>query len=96
MGGVVVLFRPCATTAAYEALPEHDLALDMPKLRAELETDGWRIVADAGVLLVVQRDRDDVSVFQSGKLMIKTREDAEARRVWKSVQAHVEAASRGP
>lgn len=81
----MVLLRPCRTTAAYEAIPERDLRLDLGALETVFHREGWRTLANAGVMLVMQRGTDDVSLFQSGKLLIKTRDAAVAQRVWRDV-----------
>lgn len=78
----MVLIQPCSTTAAYEAIPERDLRLDMPRLRDQLEAHGWRTLADAGIMLVIQKGADDASIFRSGKILVKTRDPAVAQRVW--------------
>jgi len=80
----LVLVRPCKTTAAYEALPEQELRLDLEQVRHRLTATGWIPVADAGVLLVMRKDVD-ATVFRSGKLLIKTLDQALAQRVWDEV-----------
>ncbi len=81
----MVLLQPCKTTAAYEAIPERDLRLDMRELERRLHAAGWRTLADAGIMLVVQKENRDASVFQSGKLLIKTLDPAVAQRVWEEL-----------
>lgn len=88
----MVLLQPCKTTAAYEAIPERDLRLDLEAVERNLHASGWRTLANAGIMLVIQRGADDASVFQSGKLLIKTRDPAVAERVWGEISAQY----RGP
>jgi hypothetical protein len=84
----MVLLQPCKTTAAYEAIPERDLGLDLETVERSLHGAGWRTLANAGVMLVIQRGPDDASVFRSGKLLVKTRDPVVAQRVWAEVSAH--------
>lgn len=81
----MVVLRPCKTTAAYEAVPERDLRLDLGALEPRFHEQGWVTLANAGVMLVLQRGPDDVSLFRSGKLLIKTRDASVAERVWRDV-----------
>jgi TATA-box binding protein (TBP) (component of TFIID and TFIIIB) len=81
----MVLLRPCKTTAAYEAIPERELQLDLDRVEGALHARGWRTLANAGLMLVVQRGPDDASIFRSGKLLVKTRDADVARRVWEEI-----------
>lgn len=90
----MVLIQPCKTTAAYEAIPERDLGLDLGRLEGDLVARGWQPVANAGILLVV-RKRLETSIFQSGKLLIKTRNRVEAEAVWSELAPSLEAATHG-
>lgn len=83
----MVLLQPCRTTAAYEAIPEGDLGLDLGRFAEHAQRLGWEVLADAGVMLVVRRGPDDASVFRSGKLLIKTRDRTVAERVWTELSA---------
>ncbi len=83
------VLRPCKTSAAFEAIPEGDLDLDLDDLEARLVGDGWRTVANARVLLVVAKDLE-ATVFPSGKVLIKTTERPEAERVWDAIRRHLD------
>lgn len=90
-GGVerpLVLLQPCKTTAAFEAIPDSDLRLDLEAVEQRLHAAGWRTLANAGVMLVIRRGTDDASVFKSGKLLIKTRDATVAQRVWTEISPH--------
>lgn len=84
----MAVLRPCKTSAAFEAIPERDLALDLDALERRLVGDGWRTVANARVLLVVAKDLE-ATVFPSGKVLIKTTERPTAERVWGAIQPHL-------
>lgn len=82
------ILRPCKTSAAFEAIPEDDLGLDLDAVESRLVDDGWRTVANARVLLVVAKDLE-ATVFPSGKVLIKTTERPEAERVWGAIRGHL-------
>lgn len=84
----MTVLRPCKTTAAYEAIPERDLGLDLDAVEERLAADGWRTVANAGVLLVMAREKE-ATVFPSGKVLIKTTERPVAERVWDAIRPHL-------
>lgn len=90
----MVLLRPCRTSAAYEAIPESDLELDIPRLEARLMELGWAPLANAGIMLVVRKNVE-ATIFQSGKLLIKTRERDRAEQVWNELGPALEAAAHG-
>ncbi|HVM44921.1 MAG TPA: hypothetical protein VM582_03205 [Candidatus Thermoplasmatota archaeon] len=64
----------CKNRAGYEAIPRGKLKLDLRKLEGELQEAGFEPLANAGILLVVRWEDVELSVFESGKLLFKTRE----------------------
>jgi TATA-box binding protein (TBP) (component of TFIID and TFIIIB) len=69
----------CKNRAGYEAVPNARLKLDLRKLEGELKEAGFEPLANAGILLVVRWEDVELSVFESGKLLFKTREIEKAR-----------------
>lgn len=88
-GAPVPLLRPCKNTAAFEAIPDERRKLDLKALQAALAEDGWALVADAGVMLIMRRDIE-VSVYYSGKMLLKTLDPEAARAAFKEVHARIE------
>lgn len=84
----MALIQPCKTSAVYEAIPERRVKLDMDAFETNLRTQGWDIVANGGIILVVKKGRDNASVFEDGKALIKTQEKSVAERVWNELSAH--------
>lgn len=84
----MTVLRPCKTSAAFEAIPQQDVDVDLDELEARLVDDGWRTVANARVLLVMAKELE-ATVFPSGKVLIKTTERPEAQRVWDAIQPHL-------
>lgn len=80
----MALLRPCKTTAAYEAVPTIDGQVDLDELERLLEERGWSTVANAHVLLVMAKD-EEATFYPSGKVLIKTTDEAAAQRVWGDV-----------
>ena len=69
----------CKNRAGYEAVPRSKLKLDLRSLEGELKEAGFEPLANAGILLVVRWEDVELSVFESGKLLFKTREIEKAR-----------------
>ncbi len=62
----------CAKKAAYEATPERELSLDLDQVAEALEGAGIPVLTNAGVLLVAQAGPVELSIFESGRLLLKT------------------------
>jgi TATA-box binding protein (TBP) (component of TFIID and TFIIIB) len=69
----------CKNRAGYEAVPKQKLRLRLDDVERELKEAGFEAVANAGLLLVVRWEDVELSVFESGKLLFKTRELDDAR-----------------
>lgn len=78
--------RLCKNEAGYETAPHEDLDLDLDEAEATLDEAGWTPRANAGMVLVVERDTLEVSVFDSGKFMFKTRDEAVAEDAFRDVR----------
>lgn len=84
------LLRPCKNTAAFEALPDSaGLKVDLDLLERTLVAGGWTLVVNAAVMLIVRRDIE-VSVYRSGKMLLKTRDPDAALRTFRELHPHVE------
>jgi TATA-box binding protein (TBP) (component of TFIID and TFIIIB) len=69
----------CKNRAGYEAMPKERLKLDLRDVERTLQDAGFEPLANAGILLVVRWESVELSVFESGKLLFKTRDEADAR-----------------
>ena len=67
--------RPCATSAGYEARPRKPLQLSLAEAEARLRGAEVEVVRNAGVVLLA-RAGCDVTVFPTGKLLLKTTDEA--------------------
>lgn len=84
------LLRPCKNTAAFEALPDNGrLQVDLDALEGTLVSGGWALVVNAAVMLIVKRDVE-VSIYRSGKMLIKTREPDVALTLFRELHPHIE------
>ncbi len=72
------MMRPCKTTAAYFATLRKHITLDLEASRRDLEKGGFR-VTDCGVLLIVHDDPER-TLYRTGRILVKTPEEGEARR----------------
>jgi hypothetical protein len=68
--------KPCETSASIEVLPKDPLKLDLKVWAAKLDAAGL-LVVDAKALLVVQSP-PKTTVFPSGRMLIATKDPAEA------------------
>ena len=69
----------CRNRAGYEAIPKTRIQLKLHDVEQELSSAGFEPLANAGILLVVRWEDVELSVFESGKLLFKTREMDKAR-----------------
>lgn len=73
------LLELCKNRAGYEAIPRTKLRLRLHDVEKDLQDAGFESLANAGILLVVKWEDVELSVFESGKLLFKTREEDKAR-----------------
>lgn len=73
------LLRPCRGIAAYASVPKKNLRLDLGRCKSRLEKAGYEVI-DAKVMLVAKKDTD-VTVYQSGKLLVNTDDKEVARNL---------------
>ncbi len=59
---------------AYDAIPKKLARVNVDKAVKELEEAGYTIIADAGVMCVVEKDGLELQLFSSGRVLIKTPE----------------------
>ncbi len=69
----------CKNRAGYEAVPTRPLKLRLNDVERTLVSAGFESLANAGILLVVKWEDVELSVFESAKLLFKTRELGDAR-----------------
>lgn len=74
------ILKPCKSTAAYEAVPKRNIKLDLKGLLQRLITAGYDEICDANVMIIVKKDYE-VSIYRSGKLLIKTEDELKAKRL---------------
>jgi len=79
------IVKPCVTSPGFTCNPERDVRIDLVRAKDALVRKGYRVI-DAEVLLIATRD-EEVTVYPSGKILIKTSEEPVARRVADEVYA---------
>lgn len=73
--------RRCRTKGALEVIPETPLELRLDKVEEILPHARFEIIANAGVLLVVQRDDlTQTTLWQDGHMLVKTLDPREAHK----------------
>ena len=68
----------CGNKAGYEVSPAAEHALDLSEAARTLEAAGFTVLSNAGILLVAQLGLVEVSVFESARLLLKTKDEAVA------------------
>jgi hypothetical protein len=71
----------CCSADAYDAIPQVVVEVKIDKALEKLTSKGWRIVADAGVMCVVERDGQEATLYSSGRILIKTPEQSVAESI---------------
>lgn len=85
--------RPCSTKGALELLPEGRPSLDLDALEKPLVAAGY-LVTNAAVLLVASRaDITETSLYDTGRVLVKSLDPREAYR---SARQVLEDAGAGP
>lgn len=78
------LLRPCRSDSAYLALPDSRLDLDLGAVDRLLQEHGYEVL-NVKVMLIATGE-EEITVYRSGKLLIKTRDPEvaarEADRFW--------------
>lgn len=69
----------CRNRAGYEAVPREKLRLRLDDVERDLKDAGFEPLANAGIILVVRWEDVELSIFESGKLLFKTRDEPKAR-----------------
>jgi hypothetical protein len=95
----VTLLRPCSTSAGFTATPEPPQRIDMGRLKASLLRDGYHVVIDAKIILIVRKPNEsgtapavESSLYDNGKVLLKTTDRAAAEAAYAHLQPHLAAA----
>ena len=70
----------CKSKAAHEVIPKKQLRLDLAEVEKKIRDLGWNIKMNARVVLMAESGCD-ISIFPSGKLLLKTMERTLAEKL---------------
>jgi hypothetical protein len=98
----VALLRPCSTSAGFTATPEPPRRIDMERLKVALVRDGYTVVVDAKIILIVRKPVPtgapaqpvESSLYDNGKVLLKTTDRAAAEQAYSLLAPHLDAAAR--
>lgn len=79
------LLRPCATSAGFTATPEPARRVDMAALKRRLVADGYAVVVDAKIILIVRKGVES-SCYDNGKVLLKTTDRAAAEKAYAELE----------
>lgn len=96
----MALLRPCSTSAGFTATPEQPRPVDMGRLKEALVRDGYVVVVDAKIILIVRKPTGasgqavESSLYDTGKVLLKTADRAAAEAAFAALEPHLAAATR--
>jgi hypothetical protein len=97
----VSLLRPCATSAGFTATPDPPVRIDMAGLKRRLTASGYVVVVDARIILIVRKQVDvsvsggvwkvdvETSLYDNGKVLVKTIDRDAAEAAYVDLQPHL-------
>ena len=80
----------CCSADAYDAIPQALVKIDIGKSLAALKSAGWREVADAGIMCVVEKGGVEATLYSSGRVLVKTVESTIAEKAAKEIYQAIE------
>jgi len=85
MGQVIELkefaMQPCKSRQAFEFVPKTPLSLDLRKVAEVFRKHNVGVEVETDFLLMLQSDGHAVSLFKSGKIIVKNESEKDAARV---------------
>lgn len=73
------IFKPCKTTASYEAIPKKQIKLNLNDCEEKLRNHGYDVVCNAKVMLIVKKEHE-ISIYPTGVMIIKSDREDIARK----------------
>ena len=76
--------KPCREKGSLEAVPKKERHLNLKKMQGLLLGIGYEVKVNTPFVLIVKREKE-VSVFPSGRLLIKSSDPDEVKRIAKEI-----------
>lgn len=92
----MTLLRPCSTSAGFTATPEPPRRTDMVRLKKAVVAAGYAIVVDARIILIVRKGGVESSLYDDGKVLLKTTDRAAAEAAYAELEPHLVASAATP
>lgn len=73
--------KACKGRTAFEFLPKSSKNLDLERIRKKLAGKGISIEASTPLVLIFNFDNSTISLFKSGKVLIKEKNEQKAKRL---------------
>lgn len=77
---------------AYDAIPKFLIRVDIENALVLLKDAGYKEIADAGVMCVVEKDQLELTVFSGGRVLLKTSDEKTAEDAAKRLFEVIEGA----
>lgn len=71
MSAEFIVVRACSADA-YDAVPQHLTRIDVSRALPKLEHAGYRVLADAGRMCVLEKEGLEITLYSSGRVLVKT------------------------
>ena len=78
------IVKPCRDKGSLEALPKRERHFNLKKMQALLLGAGYEVKVSTPFVLIVQREKE-VSVFPSGRLLVKSSDPEEVKKIAKEI-----------
>jgi len=78
------IVKPCKEKGALEAIPKRERYFNLKRLLGVLLSKGYELKVDTPFVLVVQKERE-ISIFPSGRLLIKSSDPKEVKRIAREI-----------
>jgi len=79
-----IVVKTCAADA-HDAIPKKLASVDIAGSLSKLKLAGYKEVADAGVMCVVEKDGVESTLFSSGRVLVKTGDPILAEKTAKGI-----------
>jgi hypothetical protein len=78
------IVKPCKEKGALEAIPKRERYFNLKRLLGILLSKGYELKVDTPFVLVVKKDKE-ISIFPSGRLLIKSSDPEEVKKLAKEI-----------
>ena len=75
-----MIIKPCSGKTAFNSVPDKKMEFDLKKIGKKFE-----VITETPYLIVIKIEKTEVTIYPSGKLMIRTKQKETAEKISKKV-----------